>query len=498
MGQLVLSGRIRGEATTQCEFTISVNGSAVSATAVVLDQSVFTVPDASAQIEIQAASFEPATYGTVGARLEIDAFGSVQPTFLPDGWEPPTVLPSPLGLTTVMVVHFSPLRDATETARRNLAQSGPDYPGSPPAPPPGDMTFRSPPVPMPPDVYSPLPQVTDTAFIGSPPIADGRIAVEQRTVTPFGEVLVLRLPGVGAPQLVAVFWPAEVPRQPGAPPAPFLVFFRPAAAQNVPNGFFKDPRDRHDPMTNDTYPWGWDYQFFGLLRPLRYMGDPLLEFPSAKGLVHQIQASGRKVVLVLPLPRADDRTCDEITSFGEAVFLQEYLEEIQAFMFRRAGNFSFGPIGRLAMGSFSSGHALLSCFLTNPANQNHPLLLDTLQEIYLFDPHADQVSVTRTPLTHVAAWATRGAAATKIARLYTQNDPVQLAPVLSLFGMVSGQAPAHAETPDGRKSLTALPMAAWKSLAERLQGSVPYTNSAQVHEVIPALMLTDALRRSGF
>ncbi|MEU9918262.1 hypothetical protein [Streptomyces sp. NPDC051001] len=496
MGQLVLSARIRGEATTQCEFTMTVNGgSPVTPTAVVLDQSIFTVPDASAQIEIQANSFEPIKYGTVAARLEIDAFGSIQTAFLPADWEPLTVLPSVLGLTAVMVVHFSPLRDATEQARVSLEQTGTDYPG---APPPGDMSFRSSPVPLPPTLYSPLPQATDTSFVASPPISDHAIQVESRTVTPFGDLLVLRLPGVGAPQLVAVYWPSAVPRGPGAPPAPFLVFLRPTMAQNVTDGFFTNALDRHDPMTGDTYPWGWDYQFFGLLRPLRYMEDPLLVDPFAKGLPYQIQASGRNVVLVLPLPRVAGQPCDEITSFADAVLLQEYLEEIQAFMFRRAGNFSFGPIGRLGMGSFSSGHALLSCFLTEPANQTHPLFLDTLQEVYLFDPHGDQAGVTADALTHVTAWAARDSARTKIARLYTQHDLGQLGPLLAGLGVTAGAAPFHAETADGRKSLTSLPAAAWQSVAQRLHGSVPYVNSGQVHQVIPALMVTDALRRSGF
>ncbi|MEV5017691.1 hypothetical protein ACIGW1_31905 [Streptomyces sp. NPDC053780] len=496
MGQLSVSARVRGEPTTLCQFTLSVNGgSPATPTAVVLDQSIFTIPDSSAQIEIQANSLEPVKYGTVVARLEIDAFGSIQASFLPENWEPLTVLPSVLGPTAIMVVHFSPLRDATEQARVSLERTGADYPG---APPPGDMSFRSSPVPLPPDKYSPLPEATDTSFAASPPISDGKIHVETRSVTPFGELVVLRLPGVGAPQLVAVHWPGGVPRGPGAPPAPFLVFFRPTMAQNVPDGFFTNPLDRHDPLTNDTYPWGWDYQFFGLLRPLRYMGDPLLAEPFPKGLPYQIQAAGRNVVLVLPLPRVAGGPCDEITSFTDAVFLQEYLEEIQAFMFRRAGNFSFGPIGRLAMGSFSSGHALMSCFLSKAANQTHPLFQDVLQEVYVFDPHADQAQVTAEALAHLAGWAVRGSASTKIARLYTQNDPAQLGPLLAQLGLTAGTAPFHAETPDGRKSLTSLPPGAWQNLAQRLNGAVPYTNSGQVHQVIPALMVTDALRRSAF
>ncbi|MFI9158745.1 hypothetical protein [Kitasatospora aureofaciens] len=151
------------------------------------------------------------------------------------------------------------------------------------------------------------------------------------------------------------------------------------------------------------------------------------------------------------------------------------------------------------MASFSSGHAALTCFLGDATNQAHPLYLDTLQEVYLFDPHADLVSETLAPLAQVAAWAARGTSASKIARLYTQNDPAQLAPLLGRLGVTApGPAPFDAATADDRNSLTSLPLAAWNALAAQQGGTVPYANTGQVHQVIPALMLTDALRRSQF
>ncbi|MEU5431814.1 hypothetical protein AB0G73_00365 [Streptomyces sp. NPDC020719] len=500
MAQLVLTGQIQGQTTTLCNFTISIDGgSPVPPDTVVLDQSIFTIPDADAQIDINAAALDQTKYGTLTAHLGIDATGTITPTF-PAGtsnWPPPTITSSAVGQTVMMTVFFSPLRDATEQARLSLAQTGNDYPGSPPAPTPGDMSFRAPGVALPPTNYSPLPPATDATFIASPPIASGKIQVETRTVAPSGETVVLQIPGVTAPQLVAVHWPADVPRDPGASPAPFLIYFHSGMAQNSPT-FYDDPRDRHDQTTNQTYPFGWDYQFFGLLNYLRYIDDPFLTNPFAKGLALQIEGSGRNVVLVLPLMRVANTPCDEVVSFADAVFLQEYLPEIQAFMFRRRGNFQFGPIGRLGMASFSSGHAALTCFLGDTNNQAHPLYLDTLQEIYLFDPHADLVSETLPPLTQVTAWAARGTSGTKNARLYTQNDPAQLAPLLAQLGVTGGVAPFHAQTPDGRKSLTSLPLAAWNSLATQLGSGVPYANTGQVHQVMSALMLTDALRRSEF
>ncbi|MET9735478.1 hypothetical protein ABZZ79_34070 [Streptomyces sp. NPDC006458] len=495
MGRITLSARVGREAMPQCQFTVTVNGgSPATPTEEILEESQYTLPDASARIDIRADPFDPVRYGTTEARLEIDASGSVRAVLLPENCHL-TVLPPAPGPRVIMVVHVTPLRDATEQARTSLERTGADYPG---APPPGDMSFRIPPVALPPTAYSPLPETTGTTFVASPAVGDRAIQVESRTVTPNGELVVLSLPGIEAPRLVAVHWPDAVPRGPGAPPAPFLVLFGPTTADQVPDGLFTNALDRHDPGTGDTYPWGWDYQFFGLLRPLRYMGDPLLDDPLPKGLPYQVHASGRNVVLVLPLPRVAAQPCGEIASFAEAAVLEEYLEEIQAFMFRRAGNFAFGSIGRLAMGSFGSGHALLSCFLARAANQTHPLFLDTLQEVYLFDPHADEAGATDDALAHATAWAARGPAGAKTVRLYTQNDPAKLGPLLARLGVTAGVPPFHAETADGRKSLTSLPPAAWQSLARRLEGRVSYADSGQVHEAIPALMVTDALRRSGF
>ncbi|MFJ5776895.1 hypothetical protein [Streptomyces sp. NPDC093094] len=496
MGGMTLSARLGRDSMPQCPFVVRVNGSPVEPTEVILEESLYTLPDASARIDILANPFAApdSVHGSTEARLEIDASGGVRATLLPENCRL-TVLPSDHGPAVIMVVHASPLRDATEQARTSLERTGADYPG---APPPGDMSFRPSPVALPPSVYSPLPEATGASFVASPAVAARAIRVESRTVTPLGELVVLRLPGIEAPQLVAVHWPADVPRGPGAPPAPFLVLFGPTTADRVPDGFFANALDRHDPGTGDTYPWGWDYQFFGLLRPLRFMGDPLLDDPFPKGLPYQVQASGRNVVLVLPLPRVADRPCGEVSSFTEAAVLEEYLEEIQAFMFRRAGNFAFGSVGRLAMGSSGSGHALLSCFLTRAANQTHPLFLDTLQEVYLFDPHPGDAGATDGALAHATAWAARGPEGERTVRLYTQNDPAELGPSAARLEVTAGAAPFHAETPDGRMSLTSLPPAAWQGLAQRLEGRVPYTDSGQVHEVIPALMVTDALRRSGF
>lgn len=500
MALLVISGRIRGQSTTLCNFTVSVNNGPFTAPDnLLLDQNFFTIPDQPELIAVQANAFDAAKYPALTGTFQIDGGGNMNVIAAPAEFEPLNIVITPFTRTIFLVIHFSPFRDVTERARQSLSPTGADFPGSPPAPLPGDMSWRAPFLtPLPPPVVSSLSTLNDITFIGAPSLNGSKIQVVQHTVVPRGQVIFLEILGATTPRLVAVYWPDTVLRGLGAGPTPFLVYFHPTAGQNAP-AFYVDQRDRHDPVTNSTYPWGFDYQYFGLWRYLNFEGDPLKNNPFCKGLPYQIDASSKGAVLVLPLNKVAGVPCDEALSFTDASFLQEHLQELQSYMFRRAGNYQSPGLGRLAMASFSSGHTLLSCFLNNAVNQNHTLYLNTLQEIYLFDPHADLVSVTLTPTIGMAQWVNRGATETKVARLYTQNNASLLSPVLAQLGLSTAPAPFDLTAPTNpRISVSCLPLAAWNALARRLGGSQLYTNTGDVHQVISAVMLTDAMRRSNF
>jgi hypothetical protein len=500
MALLIVTGRIHGQSTTFCNFTVSVNnGPFIVPDSLLLDQSFFTIPDQAAQISVRADALDPSKYPALEGTFQIDDAGNMVAVVVPAEFEPPNTIVTPLTRTIFLTIHFTPFRDVTERARQCLSPTGADFPGSPPAPSPGDMSFRQPFFsPLPPAAMSPLAPLNDITFIAAPSVNGSNIQVVARSSVPQGQVTILEIPGAAAPRLVAVYWPDAVPRGPGAGPTPFLVYFHPTAGQNAP-GFYVDQRDRHDPATGSTYPWGFDYQFFGFWRYLNYERDPLKGDPFCKGLPYQIDASGKNAVLVLLLNKVAGNPCDEVLSFTDASFLQEHLQELQSFMFRRDSNYQSSGLGRLAMASFSSGHSLLSCFLTNAANQMHPLFLDTLQEIYLFDPHADLASETLQPTTSMALWASRGMAATKVARLYTQNDATTLSPVLAQLGLSTAIAPFDLTAPlNPRKSVACLPLAAWNALAMSVGSTQPYNNTQAAHQVISALMLTDAMRRSDF
>jgi hypothetical protein len=444
---------------------------------------------------VRATAVDAAKYGTLLGQFQLDATGTLQPIAAPAEFAPAQTLGIPPLRSILLFVHFTPLMDVTERARDALRFSGPDFPG----PPPNDMSFRQSGLvtPMPPASLQPR-ELSDVTFIDSPSISGSALRVTTRTSHPQGSITIFEWRGATAPKLYAVFWPTAVARGPGAPPTPFLLYYHATAGQNAPL-FYTDARDRHDPTTGSTYPWGFDYQFFGFWRYLNYEGDPLKKDPFCKGLPHQIEASGKNVVLVLPLNRVATNPCDETIMLRDASFVQELLEELQAYVMRRAGLFQPPGIGHLAMAAFSSGHSLLSCFLQNTANHNHPLYLQQLQEIYLFDPHADRADVTLIPVIDIARWASRGASETKVARLYTQNDVAQLAPVLAQLGVSTGSVPFDATAPlNPRRSVACLPLDAWKALGAAVGSTFAYANTQASHQAISALMLTDALRRSDF
>ncbi|HDR7429952.1 TPA: hypothetical protein QCX20_003335 [Bacillus toyonensis] len=190
------------------------------------------------------------------------------------------------------------------------------------------MSFRDPFFStMPPMALSHLISMNNTTFIAVPAVNESRFSARK------GEIIIFEVPGVVSPRLIAIYWPDAVPRGIGAAPTPFLVYFHPATGQNVPNGYYENPRDRHDLETGKSYSWGFDYQFLGFWRYMNYEGDTIKQ-KSGKGLPDQIDASGKNAVLVLPLNKAAENPCDEAISFTDATFLQEHLEEIQAFMFR--------------------------------------------------------------------------------------------------------------------------------------------------------------------
>jgi hypothetical protein len=183
-----------------------------------------------------------------------------------------------------------------------------------------------------------------------------------------------------------------------------------------------------------------------------------------------------------------------VGAFLSAPSAETILREVQAFLFRRAGVYTPPGLGRVALASFSGGNELVTKFLSNLTNQAHPFYLDTLQEIYMFD--IAQRSVTAW-LTEVQAWAGRGTSTTKMIRAYTQFPVGAYA---SLLGGAPAAAPFVATSADGLRTAAVLPGLAWNRAAAAAGAPIMAAGGAfhDTHQLISALMLTDALQRSGF
>lgn len=326
------------------------------------------------------------------------------------------------------------------------------------------------------------PPLLNHNYIAFPPVAGGALKFTPRTIDPDTEDLVLEVNGVTAPRLIAVSWPRNVARSAGAEPTPFLIYFRPTVGQNVRAGFYVGPG-------LGTYPFGWDYLFYGLWRYVNYTGDPLTRDPFAKGLPYQIAASNKNAVLVLPL----NKVGEELGVFLNAASIELILNKIQAFMFLRAGIAQAPPLGRVALGAFSSGNMLATQFLSNPRNQSHPFYLNNLKELYMFDAPGNLVP---TWVSQALRWAGAGSSANKMIRAYTRgNHPIYK----TLLGVTTPAAgPFVVDSSSGLRTAAVLPDAAWRS-ATAFSGAPSLVRSWQEpHQLISATMLTDALRRSGF
>jgi hypothetical protein len=196
-------------------------------------------------------------------------------------------------------------------------------------------------------------------------------------------------------------------------------------------------------------------------------------------------ASGKNAVFILPL----NKSGIECGVFQKAADTEELLSEINAFMFRRAGIFTAPALGRVALGGFSSGVALMINLLSSVRSSRS---LRTLSEVYMFD-RGHGVGKTRhneatiAAVSSAASWAGNDPA--KIVRFYSQMDSSAVTNYSALVGRTPPTGVSVTDT--GTRTVTVLPASAWASFRAWRGGD-------DLHQLISATMLTDALRRSRF
>jgi hypothetical protein len=360
---------------------------------------------------------------------------------------------------------------------------------------------------------------------------------------------------LGVPSIVAVSWPKALNPK-NIKSIPFLVYFRPK-----PN----TTGDRWGPSyvgasSLGEYPYGWDFLYYQFWAYLNYRSDPLTYqeerwHPSKDfllkagppgltethekfsfGLPYQIAASGKPVVLVFPLLH-HERTLGQ---FFKADVVQETLEAIHGHVLKKMGVQEPHPsLGSIALAGYSFSVDFVRQFLEAPNNVKHPLLTQSLKEIYLFDPSQHKDAGNRA-IKAAVDWADRdGASASRAIRVYSQTFFEKFEAVLG--GRVADGPFSRESAKSNKRSVTHLPIRTWMeaqeaarnahrvdSLRKIYEGFGPRATAEEksrafaqgreffradsdqseydkfnkvsdffdVHFMIPAMMLTDALRKS--
>lgn len=470
MDIILLSSIVDGQASTECTFEVVIDGGQpVPADVSLPGLAQVVMPDGATQIEIRANPITPYHWAVTGV-FKRQASGQLVALNAPAEFAPPRGVSDGTQGLILVSVHLSRLKDVTSTALSSLGQV---------------LLIRTGTVPQRPQVWPPTawdtPLLNNLNYISNPPITNSNISVTSLSKNPDTVDLVLQLKGVAAPETIAISWPNAIARNDNAGPTPFLVYFHAGVNQNA-GSYYTHPQV-------GTYPFGFDYVYFGLWRYINYLGNPLTVDPYLKGLPYQMSAAGKNAVIVLPCSKVGP----EVGVLLDAASMEQTLREIQAFMFRWAGVYVPPDLGRTALASFSSGNGLVTRFLAKPSNQSHRFYLETLRELYMFDAPG---YMGPTWVDQSMRWASRGS--DKMVRAYTTYLVANYSKLLGQSTPASSPFVVSSTDPNQLRTAGVLPASAWNRAATAAGNANMARTWQDAHQLVSAMMLTDALNRSGF
>jgi hypothetical protein len=306
--------------------------------------------------------------------------------------------------------------------------------------------------------------------------------------------VVLRIAGGTVPELFAVTWPKAIdPRNAG--PTPFLVYLR---QTNASNGYDEDGLFVGGNLK--PYPMSFDYADTGMFESLHYtlappavaLSDPKagpFYWAASKGVPYQVAKAGANIVTVMPCNKFDKSGPGaEYGVLNDTEQTAKILQEIQAFMFWRAG-VADPPtsIGSTAFAAFSSANYVLTNWLKNDDNLKGNFLVNGVKAAYFLDPPAVDDAIAA-----ALKWADKASDAR--IRLYSRFRTDSQKKLLGLKASDKLPAAPFFET-SPKRTATALPIPTWsQTFADLFHG--PRTTAydwADIHHIIPATMLTHAL-----
>jgi hypothetical protein len=336
------------------------------------------------------------------------------------------------------------------------------------------------------------------------------------SLTVDAENIVLRIAGGIVPELFAVTWPQGVERLEDSDPTSFLVYFR---QTNKSNGYDEQGQFVGGDVGKDPYPFNFDFADTGLFESLHYAQRPSppsgtqwkdpfqgpLFWPGAKGVAYQLAKSRAKVVIVTPCNKFGG---EEFGILQDTEQTAKILQEIQAFMFWRAG-VADPPksIGRAALAAFSSGNYKLSEMLGGKGAKATPsaqglknlqgdFLLKTLKAIYFLDPPDRAVDQC---IAMALNWAKK--ADDPRIRFYSQYNMDSQKGLLGLKSTDNLPPMPYVESAlNNTRTATALPQETWNLTFKTLfhQPRDPLYAFGDVHHSMPGTMLLHALSQTDF
>jgi hypothetical protein len=174
---------------------------------------------------------------------------------------------------------------------------------------------------------------------------------------------------------------------------------------------------------------------------------------------------------------------------------RKILEELQAFMFWRAGIRTPPPsLGNTAIAAFSSANYPLAAWLNK--NRTSSFLKNTVRAVYFLDPPEVAVCVKAG-----LAWA-RWAGRDKRIRLYSRKSETDKGGGKDVFRELLGlkkddpalpAPPFVLSSPDNKRTVASLSAASWVKTFKNVLGVDVILEWWDVHHFIPATVLTHAL-----
>ena len=331
--------------------------------------------------------------------------------------------------------------------------------------------------------------------------ANNRVLDITRAPAPAGyqvRILGTRLGPDEWPKSIAVAIPHGLPED---QPVSFLVWYQNIPAQAKGTTVF---HNFHPPL-------GWDWLYYQYWNVLNFNSIPICRSWTAFGLPYQLTFAKKKFVLVLPqIPFETQANDPRINKLLSGATVGRILAELQQMLAPKLEGTP--PPKHVAMAGFSNGNLILEHFfrrLLKSTDHADRAMLATIKEAYAFAPPeatwaGDQVLQT------LQSW--RAATSDGVIRAYTHSH--YSSGHTHLLGaknakLVQPDKPIEISDHSGRATLAYLPYQStdniWKrtfrtvqTLLHPVRCTARTFDFANVHHWIPALMLTDAARRSPF